>query len=370
MQRKVALFLAMLMMFSVLTACSGTTAPAPATPAPPVSTQGPTQSVAPVQSATPTEEPLNYPTGPITMIIPAAAGGGVDTSSRIMASYLAEELGVTIMPENHPGASGIPGLNTLLQRPDDGYTIGLCSIAYSPWVAKTMSPDVIPWDPDESFYILACYNEGPAMSGFYCNSNKPWQTFDELIRAIQAAPPKSFNIGINGPGTTTDPAVLQFQELFDIELNVIYYPGSADTQSAMLTGDIDFGIGAVNRPDMLENPNYRILCLQGTHDMIPADWPIKTPLLDDFQDELGFDIEDANFMTMPTGGTWLMVRKGVDQRICDLLIEKMRNVVAHPEFQEKIKALGSYPRFMDPEESLKRHVDVANAMQVWLDTQP
>ena len=365
-KRILALGLILMMVASMAGCGGGTTATqAPAPAATPTAAPAATQAPAP----DPTEEPLDWPNGPITLILPTAAGGGVDTSGRIVAEFLSQELGVAIIPENHPGASGIPGHNAVLQRPDDGYTIGLCSIAYSPWVAKVTSADAIPWDPDESFRVLACYNEAPAMTGFFCHADKPWQTFDEMVKAIQAAPPKSINCGISGPGTPSDPSMMQFQELFGVELNIIYYPGSADQQSAILTGDIDFALAGVNNPAVLENPNYRVLCFLTTKDSIPSDYEVKAPLLDEFQDELGFDVKDADLLMLPVAGTWLMVKKGVDDRICDRLVEAMQKIVETPEFREKIFSIGSYPKFMDPEESLNRHHNAAAAMQAWLDTQ-
>src|ERR1700760_3669120 len=67
----------------------------------------------------------NYPTHPITMIVPAAAGGPTDTIGRILAQRMQTSLGQNIIIENIGGASGTLGTGRVARATPDGYTIGL-----------------------------------------------------------------------------------------------------------------------------------------------------------------------------------------------------------------------------------------------------
>ena len=71
----------------------------------------------------------NYPSGPISLVIPLAPGDATDTAARAMADALAKELNVSIIPVNRPGAGGALGTQSVVQAPKDGNTIILTNNA-------------------------------------------------------------------------------------------------------------------------------------------------------------------------------------------------------------------------------------------------
>src|SRR3546814_13815108 len=79
----------------------------------------------------------DYPSQPITFIVPYSAGGSSDTRSRQLAQKLSESLGATVVVENRPGASGNIGTSQIARAKPDGYTIGLGNFA--PLAVKTGS---------------------------------------------------------------------------------------------------------------------------------------------------------------------------------------------------------------------------------------
>lgn len=117
----------------------------------------------------------NYPTRTITLIVPFAAGGGVDVMGRILAQKLEQNLGQTIVVENKPGASGMLGANYLTKAKPDGYTLMLgsagetainpyvyrSSMLYDPFTdltpisAVTLVPNVLVTGPSADFSTLA-----------------------------------------------------------------------------------------------------------------------------------------------------------------------------------------------------------------------
>ena len=70
----------------------------------------------------------NYPTRPITMIVPWGAGGGTDAVARIVASLLEKDLGQPVTVVNRTGGSGVVGHAAIASAPADGYTIGLATV--------------------------------------------------------------------------------------------------------------------------------------------------------------------------------------------------------------------------------------------------
>ena len=74
-----------------------------------------------------------YPTKPITIVVPAAAGGPSDTVARVIAPVLAKELKGTVIVENQGGAGGTIGAGRVARAPGDGYTLYLYHIAHATW---------------------------------------------------------------------------------------------------------------------------------------------------------------------------------------------------------------------------------------------
>src|SRR5690606_11680612 len=89
-----------------------------------------------------------YPSKPITFIVPYAAGGSSDTRSRQLAQHMSETLGVAVVVENRPGASGNIGTSQIARAKPDGYTIGLGNFAPMA-INKSLYGDTLPFDPEK-----------------------------------------------------------------------------------------------------------------------------------------------------------------------------------------------------------------------------
>ena len=94
-----------------------------------------------------------YPSRPIRLIVPSAAGGNPDINSRTMANELSRQLGQQVVVENRPGASGIIGLEALARATPDGYTIGQ-GLAPALAILRSLQAK-LPYDPDRDFQMVA-----------------------------------------------------------------------------------------------------------------------------------------------------------------------------------------------------------------------
>ena len=94
-----------------------------------------------------------WPSRPVTVIVPFAAGGNTDVMARIFAEHLGRRLGQQFVIENKPGAGGVTGLNTAAKSAPDGYTIAVATsggIAINPVLIK----DKIPFNVEKDFTYL------------------------------------------------------------------------------------------------------------------------------------------------------------------------------------------------------------------------
>jgi tripartite-type tricarboxylate transporter receptor subunit TctC len=90
------------------------------------------------------QEAQAYPTRPVTLVVPIAAGGGLDTAARILAEKLQDKLQQPFVVENRPGAGSTVGTNFVAKAKPDGYTLLLMEVSavWAKWLTKNAPFDV------------------------------------------------------------------------------------------------------------------------------------------------------------------------------------------------------------------------------------
>jgi len=134
-----------------------------------------------------------WPSRPVTIICPWAAGGGTDATARIVAAVLEKDQKQPFNVINRTGGSGVVGHSAIATAAPDGYTIGLITVEISMmhWQGLTeLKPD--------SYTPLALMNEDPP--GIQVSSTSPYKTVKELADGIKAAPPGKLKASGTGQG--------------------------------------------------------------------------------------------------------------------------------------------------------------------------
>ena len=123
-----------------------------------------------------------YPTKPVRLIIPFPPGGSNDIVARLIATKLSERLGKQVIPENHGGAGGVIGTETVAKSAPDGYTLLIISAAYS------FNPSLykLPFDPIKDFAPVAKLATGP--NSLVLHPSVPANTVKELIALAKSKP--------------------------------------------------------------------------------------------------------------------------------------------------------------------------------------
>src|SRR3989454_6651544 len=167
-----------------------------------------------------------YPTKPIHMIVPLAAGSAVDNAMRIVTERMAQNMGQSIVIDNQPGAAGLIGADRVAKASPDGYTIGGFNDSI-----MTMLPNLhakLPWDILKDFEpvsLVATIEWGLAAS-----NDSPYRTAADLIAAAKANPGK-INYGSGGNGSPQHVAMELFASTAGLSLTHIPYKGA--TQAAI-----------------------------------------------------------------------------------------------------------------------------------------
>src|SRR4029079_19181540 len=139
----------------------------------------------------------SYPTKPVRMVVPFAAGAGSnDIMARLIAQRLSERFGEQVVVDNRPGASGIIGTDIVAKALPDGYTVLMMSLTFS------VNPSLyrkLPYDTEKDLVPVTLVASAPLM--LVVHPSIPAKSVQELVAYAKANPGK-LNFGSGGPGTT------------------------------------------------------------------------------------------------------------------------------------------------------------------------
>src|SRR5262245_23797400 len=207
-----------------------------------------------------------WPECSITLIVPFAAGGASDVSSRIMAEVMSKHLGQSIIIENVAGAGGATGSLRGKNAKADGYTIGFAHMGTH--AASVSTNPKLPYDPRTDFDYLGIHLVTPNI--MIVRKDFPANTLQEFV-AYAKAKGKDLKMGHNGVGSLAHLTCLFFFQLAGAEPTYVVYRGFGQTINDILSGAIDgtceliasarehvvagsvrgFGVAAVERTPLL-----------------------------------------------------------------------------------------------------------------------
>jgi tripartite-type tricarboxylate transporter receptor subunit TctC len=173
-----------------------------------------------------------YPARPVTLVVPVAAGGGVDTAARILAERLQEKLKQTVVVENRPGAGSMVGANFVAKANPDGHTLLLMEPATL--LAKWMNKNV-PYDVTSDFTPIALAATQPLV--LFAHPSLPVSDVKELI-AYSRANPGKLSVGTAGVGSPHHLAAVWLNTAAKIEIAHVPYRGAAPALNDLLGGQI------------------------------------------------------------------------------------------------------------------------------------
>jgi tripartite-type tricarboxylate transporter receptor subunit TctC len=161
----------------------------------------------------------------VRIIVPFAAGGGVDQAARLLSEQLRKQWGTPVIVENRAGGSGTLGGNAVRTAPADGYTL-LFSAATHVLARHVLSQP--PYDPQADFAAVARVGEAPLM--LVLAPDLPQKTLGEVLAAARQSPDK-WNAAIPAMGAPSHLATLLMARQGNVKLSYVPYKG---TQPALM----------------------------------------------------------------------------------------------------------------------------------------
>ena len=278
-----------------------------------------------------------YPSRPVTLVVPFPAGGSTDLVARLIASGMTEHLGQQIVVENRGGAGGNIGSAAVARAEPDGYTILMATVAthaLNPALYKKM-----PYDPVEDFAPISLLALIPNV--LVVNNDFPAKSVQELIDLLKADPGK-YSYASSGNGTPLHLSGELFKSMAGVDMVHVPYKGAGPALVDVMGGHVPIMFD--NLPPSLEH--IRAGSLRGlgvtTKERVPS-----IPELPAIAETLpGYETYSWNAFFAPAGTPEPIIRK---------LNEAALAAVKDPEVTAKLKDLSATPVGSTPEE-LAAHV--------------
>jgi len=267
----------------------------------------------------------SYPSRPITLIVPYAAGGSVDAVARIVAPRLSERLGQNVVIENVAGAGGIVGTQRAARAAPDGYTL-LFSVESTMAIAKLVQPSTVQYDSQKDFTPISLVGTSPlVLAG---KKSIAADTTDDLIKLLRANPGK-FSYATSGTGTSLHVA----GEMINIEgkVSIVHVPYRVGAQ--MVTDLIGNQIDLAMLPLVMALPNYR----NGNIKVFGTTEPTRSPVAPDLPSLAEHpDLRQVN-VTVWFG---LFAPAKTDAAIVERLHQAVAAALQEPDVQAKLAETG------------------------------
>jgi tripartite-type tricarboxylate transporter receptor subunit TctC len=270
----------------------------------------------------------SYPSGPINLVIPLAAGDATDTAARAIVEELARELKVAVVPVNRPGAAGALGTDVVVKAPKDGHTILLTNNAALVFRA-VLDPKVATYDPFKDLTPLGLAMRSPSI--LVANSEQPFTNFREMIEYTKKAPVR---IGTAGVGSVGHFCVNTLATLTGTELTMVPFTGATPAVTAVRGNHLEGVILALGTmTGQLRSGAVRGILISSKS----SDFPDIPTLA-----ELGYP--------EPLFGVWtaFFAPAGVPAEVTSILVPALERAIRSPGVAAKLKPLGILPDYAPP----------------------
>lgn len=184
-----------------------------------------------------------FPSRPVHIFVPYAAGGGVDILARTLGEAVSRQWGQSVVVENRPGAGGVVASQALVTSAPDGYTLMVVASGHA---TNPFLYPKLPYDTFKDFTPIAVLASSPNI--LVVRADSPFKTIADVIAQAKAKP-GSLSFGESGNGTSTHLAGELFKKLAGIDMSAISYKGGAPAINDLLGGQIPMSFN--NAPEAL-----------------------------------------------------------------------------------------------------------------------
>jgi len=274
----------------------------------------------------------DYPHGPITLVIPLAAGDATDTAGRAIAEELSRELKVPVIPVNRPGGGGSVGTDSVVKAGKDGHTIVLTNNAALNF-RSILDPHNVTYDPLRDLTALGMAMRSPTVLAV--RGDAAYKSFPELIDYAKRNPGR-VSIATAGIGSVGDFCIQTINSLTGAALVTVPFPGASPAVTALRGGHVQgviIALGAMT--GQIRSGAFKGVAASSQY----PDFPDIPTLA-----QLGF--------AEPLFGIWVgfFAPAGLPAEVSRVLVPALERAVSAPGVGAKLAPLGMVPEWAPPEQ--------------------
>ena len=265
-----------------------------------------------------------YPSKPIRMFSSLAAGGGNDTSARIIAQKLTDAWGQQVVVENRPGAGGTIAAESAVRAPADGYTLLMASMS----LAITPSIYKLAYDPARELAAVTLVVLSPSV--LVVHPSLPVHSVKELI-AFARARPDELLWSSSGNGSSQHLAMELFNRMAGVKLMHVAYKGTAPSMTDLIGGRVSVSAAsAISTMPHVKAGKLRALAVISAH---------RSPAVPELP-----TVAEAGVPGY-AGDTWygLFAPAATPKDIVAKLYEEIGRTLKQPEMKDKLASIGLEP---------------------------
>jgi tripartite-type tricarboxylate transporter receptor subunit TctC len=297
-----------------------------------------------------------FPTRPVKLLVPFAAGGPTDVVARILADFLtARWNGQSVVIENRPGAGTIVATAAVAKSPADGYTmlVATNSLLINPAIGQKL-----PYDTEKDFAAVSMVATQPV--ALVANKTFPADTIPQLVDVAKKSP-EPLNFTSPGPRGVGHLAGEMLKQRAGINMTHINYNGSAPALTDVIAGRVPLMFDIWHSAKRyVASGDLKLIAGAGAPRL--ADAPDVPTIAETYP---GFDVIAFNALVAPAG---------VPAPVLDKASADIRAVVNSSEFADKVRNLGIFPLGNTPQEldawmrkEIARWAEIAKAANIKAD---
>lgn len=322
-------------------AAAPTAAPA-ATKAPAAAPTKPTEATKPAEPTKPAAaapgkvtKPANFPTRPITFIVPWDAGGSTDVGFRLLQAPWEKALGTTLEIVNKPGAGAQVGVTELAKSKPDGYTIG--NISAPAVITQYLDPERKAAFTFDSFEPVGMHVVDPGAVAVLPDSK--YKSIKDLIEDAKANPEK-IKVATTGVMGDDHLAILQLQKMTGAKFAIVHFTGGAPEMTALFGGHVDAIFDNVGT--YTNNHKSGKLKMIGVMDRKRAKIIPEVPTF-----------EEQGYKLYSSSSRGVGAPKGTPKEIVWYISGTMEQAMNDPQVIKKLEDAGFIQQYMNPDEFKK-----------------
>jgi len=287
-----------------------------------------------------------YPSKPVTIVVPLAAGTGMDAVVRIYAEELAKSIGTSVVVENQPGAAMMLATTTVARAAPDGHTLLVAAIA--PMAINQTLYKSIAYDPDKDFVPIALYAKSPFV--LIANPALGIDNVEQFLKRAKEMKATPISYSTPGAGFLQHLTMEFMKKSFSFEATHVPYRSSPQSINDVVGGHVQVSFAEMGASlPLIRSGQLKALAVTSLEKLNSLP---EVPTVASATGQAGYEAVSWHVILAPAA---------TPQAVVDRLHTEMKRITGDKGFQDKLAAIGLLPVNTAPVEDVRTYIRAERA---------